>query len=396
MKLSFLNSRYVRIGLALSLVSTFVVTFVPNIFSHENIDGVVNANIVTMTTPIEGDLNYQVMPIKGTTVFKDQTIAVVDNVRIDRSYYFGIKSQLTSNLQKVIALQARHQELAQLKETIASRAELHKSFYLTKLKKQLEIQKHDIAAVNATMEFYKSESSRLSKISHVLSTTQVAQSQANYIKAQNELNSLTAAQQLTEILLNSAVQGVFLGEGFNDVPYSNQKIDDIKIIQSEITSLVDELQQHNLAMAQQVDEEQTRLNKNQQYTVISPVNGIVWRVIKQPNAPLVINSEIIQLLDCDSVFLDVVVSERYYSSLIPGTTVSYRLYGDDDSKTGVIDSVQGSGIIDHDTTQSATLDVDGEKEFRINIKINQKDIDKTSNNYCQVGRRVIVKFPRIL
>ena len=149
-------------------------------------------------------------------------------------------------------------------------------------------------------------------------------------------------------------------------------------------------------MAQQVDEEQTRLNKNQQYTVISPVNGIVWRVIKQPNAPLVINSEIIQLLDCDSVFLDVVVSERYYSSLIPGTTVSYRLYGDDDSKTGVIDSVQGSGIIDHDTTQSATLDVDGEKEFRINIKINQKDIDKTSNNYCQVGRRVIVKFPRIL
>ena len=227
MKLSFLNSRYVRIGLALSLVSTFVVTFVPNIFSHENIDGVVNANIVTMTTPIEGDLNYQVMPIKGTTVFKDQTIAVVDNVRIDRSYYFGIKSQLTSNLQKVIALQARHQELAQLKETIASRAELHKSFYLTKLKKQLEIQKHDIAAVNATMEFYKSESSRLSKISHVLSTTQVAQSQANYIKAQNELNSLTAAQQLTEILLNSAVQGVFLGEGFNDVPYSNQKIDDI-------------------------------------------------------------------------------------------------------------------------------------------------------------------------
>jgi hypothetical protein len=108
----------------------------------------------------------------------------------------------------------------------------------------------------------------------------------------------------------------------------------------------------------------------------------------------VINSELIVILDCSSVFLDIAVSESQFSNIGAGDKIQYRLIGDTGYKIGEVMALRGSGTQLGDQNLAATLNKDPRKEFRVWVKAKPSDLGLCPDNFYQVGRRLEVKIPR--
>lgn len=395
--LNIFNKRIIRAAFGLIAFFVFVVTFVPYLFSYENIDGIINARTITITTPIEGIFTFKIdNPKIGTAVIKDQLLATVNNPRIDKSYYYGLITDRESLNQKIISFKHRVELLAALESSLLDRSTLYQTYTIQKLAAEHAGYIEDLKSINAEVAFYELELARHKDLekSKSIAKNRLDETISLYEKTKAKAESLQFLINLTAVKLAAAKDNTFLGDGHNDVPYSTQRQDEVKIIKSEIIAIIEENDKRVLDITLQIEEESQRLALMTKFVATSPFNGIVWRLPVVDNSTVVINSELIQIMNCDSLYLDVTATERNYDNIYPGLEVKYRLYGDSQFFIGYVDSIRGSGIISKDKNIAATIDSDGKREFSITVKINPDDINPVAENYCQVGRRVIVKFPQ--
>lgn len=395
--ITILNTRPVRLLFGLIALFVFSVTFIPYIFSYENTDGIINARTITLTSPIEGKFSFEIdKPVIGTPVSENQLIATVTNTRLDRSYYYGLLTDRESLTQKVISFKNRVEILSALDLDLYNRTRLYQKYTIQKLEAERASYIKDLDSVNAEVSFYETELKRHHELykSKSIPKTKLDETKATYDKLQAKVESLQFLSDLASVKIAAAQDNTFLGDGHNDVPYSQQRYDEIKIITSELIATIEENDKRISDIDFQLKEEQRRLDLAAKFDVISPFNGIIWRLPILENSTVVINSELIQLMNCDELYLDITATERNYDNVYPGMEIKYRLHGDSQFFIGHVESVRGSGILNKDRNVAATIDPDGKREFSVTIRISKDDIKPTAKNYCQVGRRVIVKFPQ--
>ena len=94
--------------------------------------------------------------------------------------------------------------------------------------------------------------------------------------AERQLEAAQSDIEVAQIELASARRGVFLGEGYNDAPYSEQRISELTVQRRLLAAQLGEQQARLAAIERRVDDERRRVAELRSATLRANVRGRVW------------------------------------------------------------------------------------------------------------------------
>jgi multidrug resistance efflux pump len=158
--------------------------------------------------------------------------------------------------------------------------------------------------------------------------------------------ALEHAQERVEVLENTlaaAKSGVFLGDGYNDSPNSEQHYFQLGVeIQNRIAALR-QAKDMQKALKKRLARERLRVEKLQSGELRAPVTGVYWEVIAANQVNVQRGDPVLRLVDCSSTMVSLSVSEMVYNSLKLGGEASFRFMNESRVFKGTITRLAGSG-----------------------------------------------------
>ncbi len=390
------NRKGTRIAVGLIMLMVLFFAVMPSLYIFNSVDGVVNGKIAVMKSPIEGVIHYPKKTAYGSYFKKGELIATVTNGRVNYSSLHELMTEKKTLEGRISSLEKRIATYSELSESLRKNLQNYQEFSRKQLEAKVKQDKQMLSEelvenkrAKAVFESDKvlDEHNAVAKRERDKNEAAYHESNERLIRYQNRIEELSNS-------LDAVNAGVFLGDGNNDSPYSKQRMDQLVIEISIAETALNEAKSRIVGIDEQIKTEQDRIEKAQKFELYAPFDTIVWRMPSVEGATVVIDSEIVILLDCGSIFLDVTVSESQFANLKPGDKIRYHLAGETKIYTGTVTALRGSGSVQGDFNMAASVNKDPRKEFRIWIDADPSDLDLSPETFFQVGRRVHAKIPR--
>lgn len=391
-KLPSLKTSKRALGIGIVLIAAVVM--IPEVASFQSTNAIVNTHYVTIKSPIEGALDgFDKMP--GQPIAQGEELLRISNTRFKESAVNEMEVEQKTLTERSLGLQQHHANLLDLQKDLKNRVLVHRSHEFRRIEDQL---------VQAQSEQKAHES--LIREQQLIAKRNALLVKENFISpAQNEIAQYALEVTLSRLdifkarirLLETEKQAVksfvYLGEGRNDVPYTQQRLDDVRLQITEVSARLRENERRSADVQQQIYQERESMARAREVRVPAPSNGVLWRKFGGNGTEVVIGTDLAHVITCDHLFLDVAVPESSIESFQIGKPVQYRLMGSTHWLKGHIHAATGSGNSLQDTTLVAQLDRE-KKDARIFVKIHAADLGNAQENACFVGRKVDVKVPR--
>lgn len=161
--------------------------------------------------------------------------------------------------------------------------------------------------------------------------------------AELELEDARQRAIIADIALESARQGVFLGDGYNDAPYSEQQSAELSLRLSLLRAELAAEAARAAALDERIGGERLRVNRLTSAELASNVEGRVWEVLAGSGETVERGQDILKLIDCEATIVTLSVSEGVYNRLKVGDSAVFRTGGDGRTFAGTITRLAGSG-----------------------------------------------------
>ncbi|OOY25028.1 HlyD family secretion protein [Thioclava sediminum] len=340
-------------------------------------DAVVNAPVVTVRSSTAGKLSMPKRPL-GAHVDKGERLATVDDILSDTTQLEDLRMELANaeaNVARIKSdLAAKHTQ----RDAYAARSKLYRT--------------HRIAEIETKLKFARARLDRLQPDAQSTETsaTKVAQT-APAAPAEN--GPVTQAREdvaLLENALDAAKSGVYLGDGYNDAPSSEQRG---ALLDEEIAALEADLTEAE-ARVKTLDarrsKEQTRVNTLSSSQVTSPANGIYWETLQADGVTVQRGDPIMSLVDCDVSLVTASVSEGVYNTLKVGDSATFKLASRDKIYDATIARLAGSGAAR--VYQTLAIAPSQKHLERYDVTLLVPDLKSDPDLDCPVGRTGRVFF----
>lgn len=380
------------LGLGILLIAILVI--VPAMANFQSINAIVNTRYVAIKSPIDGSLEG-FTKIPGQAVDEAEELLKINNTRLRESAVNEMEVEQKTLTERSLGLQQHLNNLKELQKELQNRVSVHRSHELLRLEEQLSQAKSEKKAQESLIreQAVLNERNKLLLKDNFISAAQLEASQYALEVNQSRLEVFQARIKLLETERQAVHNFVYLGEGRNDVPYTQQRLDDIRLQITDVTARLRENGQRSSDVRLQISKERDKMALSQTASIRSPSSGVLWRKYGNNGTEVVTGAELAHVIHCENLFLDVAVPESSLASFEIGKTVQYRLIGSTKWLTGTIDAATGSGNNLQDVTLAAQLNRD-KKDARIFVKIQASDLDHPQQNLCYVGRQVDVKVQR--
>ena len=208
-----------------------------------------------------------------------------------------------------------------------------------------------------------------------------------------EVNNLTV--ELLQHRLDAVRQGIFVaGDGQNDVPYSRQRQDEVIVRINDLNTRIAENRTRASQSEQQMAEEERRVRSLESATILSPFEGVIWSRNIVGGSNVILNNEMMRVLDCREMFVDILVPEVDYDEIYPGRETEVRLFGRAEIFKGQVQSVKGSSALVEKDLLAANEPETDERNARIRIRLAPSALNVDFGNFCQVGRTAQVRISK--
>jgi multidrug resistance efflux pump len=390
-----IRSRRVRVALALSLIALSAWAFVPYLTYRVAPSAFVNAELLRVSAPIAGRL-AQDLPHKGDFVDKPVTVSLITSLSPDRRHLL--------DLDRDLAVAQEHASLAhkQLEETAAADNELEKRVvsYRDGMLKKLsdEIAEAEAETNGCLAEAHQRQDvgSRMEKLVQTGGTSQIrsAEAQAMQEATSTRCEMAKARWRRLQGEMASAQHGVFLRDGANDVPYSQQQRDRLLLRRQELEVAVLEGGARSKQLAAEIAEERERLDHLDHADLALPGAHVVWSVSASPGSAVTEGQTLLDLADCTHRFVAVELPERDFERVKPGEPAYIRLIGSDDWTQGEIKRVRGSAARGDDRLLAAQVPSPDAGSITVEVGLPPDGAMADRKNFCNIGRLAEVRFQR--
>ncbi len=382
-----------RVLVGLALLACAVLAVLPALTGYTSLDGTVNARFAVLSAPIEGMI-LRTAPKAGTALSAGSHLVTIRNERVNRSAAASLAAELETVRKRIAASDMQRQQLGRLRNELADRLREYQTATLAGLEQEIATIRQRIAINEAQQVAANSELQRRQTLgaTGVVAGSQVEQARA--AQAVSEGEGRVARTQLARLQnqLDGIRQGVYVGDGRNDVPYSRQRMDEVTIQLAEIDVRLKENEAREEQLEKQLAEEQDRIKRLEGAVIEMPFAGVVWRNSVVGGTHVVAGQEIIRILDCRDLFVDILVSEADYDEIAPGRIAEIRLYGSGDALEGQVVSARGNAAVVEEPTLAAMPPQSRGKNARIRVSLVGSNLERDFENFCQVGRSVQVRF----
>ena len=380
------------LGLGVLLIAFVVI--VPAMANFQSVNAIVNTHYVVVKSPIEGTLDgFSIMP--GQPIEQGAELVRINNTRFKESAVNEMAVEQKTLAERSLGLQQHLKNLQQLQKELQNRVSVHRNHEFLRLEEQLAQAKAEKKAQESLIREQQLLAQRNALLLKENFISQAQSEAAHYALevTQSRLDIFQARIRLLETEKQAIQRFVYLGEGRNDVPYTQQRLDDVRLQITEVAARLRENEQRSADIQWQISKERDNMAVSREVLLQSPSKGVLWRKFGSNGTEVLIGTDLAHVITCENLFLDVAVPESSLESFQIGQPVQYRLIGTTQWLTGHIQAVTGSGNNLQDVTLVAQLQRE-KKDARIFVKIESSDLNKPQENLCYAGRKVDVKVPR--
>lgn len=373
-----------------------------------SIQAFINGEITYVRAPIPGKLSLNTKLQLGYPLAASEVIGTVngdvENPRV---------SQLKITQQELrTRLQINQQQLDGLNQRLANRARLLQRFsqadrnqqrlVVDYSKAQVKQFQDELNRAKAAEEIAQADAKRYSALL-AEGAVDTATAQRRMADAKQASAAVKAAQsQLEQAQFNvqAASAGLQL-DGPRTFSYPEIRMIEI---QTEIT----DLEQQAADMRRQVQSTQAELAKvNQELQtqktvpVRVPEKGVVWSIDAQPGENVAANAPIMQLLNCNNVWVEAFVNESDANALSIGQPVEVQLMGTNTTWSGHIQTIRaGTGRVTVGQHIAEPPPEVARRQLPVRVVAARVKVDwpdaPSSEQFCRAGRSVEVRFPKKL
>lgn len=195
-----------------------------------------------------------------------------------------------------------------------------------------------------------------------------------------------------ETELSAAREGVFLGDGYNDAPWSEQRAEELRSLVRDRRAAQTEAASRLQAVERRIAAAQVAVSRLTGAPLSSTVSGQVWEVRADDGEHVERGQDVMVLLDCGSLVVTLSVTESVYNRLSLGDEARFRLAGDGRDFAATVTRLGGSGALTF--YQNLAVAPSAEHLERFDVTLLVPELGATPDLSCPVGRTGRAFFER--
>ena len=287
-------------------------------------------------------------------------------------------------------------EIAAADNELSKRLEAHQNGMVKRLSHEIDEAEAERTGCLLEVRQRREVGSRMEQLAKLGIASQIRSAEALAIQeaASTKCEMADARLQRLRAELSSAKHGVFLRDGINDVPYSQQQRDRLFLRRQELET--ENLQETSRAsqLGTEIAEERSRVERLGHSDVILPANHVVWSSAASAASAVTEGQAVLDLANCQRRFISVELPEREFEQIKPGDPAAIRLIGSDEWKQGQVRQVRGSAARGDDRLLAAQLPDPTRGNVVVEIGLPDDAAPADRNNFCDIGRLAEVRFAR--
>ena len=390
-----LRSRFVRVGLASILFGASAWAFAPYLKYRIAPSAFINAELMRVTAPIAGRLT-QDLPRKGEFVAHLKKVTLIDSMTPDRRHLLDIEQQYATAKENAELARKQLDEIAAINAELDNRISAYRDGMVSRLSREVDEADAEKKGCLAEVRQRIDVGARMQALVETGTASQIRTAEALAIQEATSTRCRMAEARLQrlEVELRAAQDGVYLTDGANDVPYSQQQRDHLILRRQDLQTL---LLQQTRRIAQLVDEmteEQNRLARVDHYDLTLPPSHVVWSVTASPGSAVIEGQTLLDLADCGRRFVAVELPERDFEQIKAGDRTAVRLIGSNDWTEGRVVQVRGSAARADDRLLAAQVPTPNAGNITVEVSLEPGVTPVDSKGFCDIGRMAEVRFER--
>lgn len=336
--------RSVKIVSGLVVIFLALLVIVKEQTAGVSADAFINARLTTIRAPIAGSVEVVPRPLGARVNIGDNLGTIVDP--------FVDNVRLADLLQQRQTVEAERDQLMRTAaalnrsiETLGLRAAKYRQERIEQLKAQSEAAAVSVKVAEARLRYARLSLERSDRLSDQGIRTGEALEEARSLAEVADLEVADAHEttEIARINLSAAEQGIFLGDGYNDAPYSEQRISELEVSRDQVQASAAAQSAVLQALETRISAEQVRVNRLASASLEANVSGVIWDYLTVSGETVQRGQDLVSLVDCQSTIVSLSVTERVYNQVSIGSSAQFRLNGSDRLLAGVVTRVAGSG-----------------------------------------------------
>ena len=390
-----IRSRLARLTLSLALIALSVWAFLPYLTSRVATSAFVNAELRRITAPIAGTLSGD-LPRKGEFIDQAETVKLIQARSPDRRLLLDLSRQNAIAKSKSELARAQLTEITTTDAALAERLQTYRVGITNRLQEEINEAAAEKKGCLAESKQRRDIGSRMEELaksgiaSHIRSAEALASQEANTTKCEMAESRL----QRFQVELSSARAGVFIRDGVNDVPYSQQQRDRLMLRRQELEFQILDESSRSSELQAQIAEERSRVESMDHYDLALPTDHVVWSMAASPGSSVTEGQTVLDLADCARRFVVVELPGRDFEQIKGGDPVAIRLIGSSEWRQGSIRQVRGSAARADDRLLAAQIPNANPDNITIEVGIPQDGPATSHSGLCDIGRLAEVRFQR--
>lgn len=354
-------------------------------FAGTSADATVNARLYVVRAPIEGKVTLAVKSI-GARINAGELIGDIVDERFDTTRLLNLEHERDEQKIAFNRIPAQKAALSPSQAVFAAQSTDYQSGRVQQIGARIAEAKAAQDAAAARLRVADSTYMRANELRDrgVQTVANFDQARATLDVALHDLESSKQRGSYFETELNSARAGVFIGDSYNDVPFSMQRIRELDLRLAELSVDEQQIEARLANYEQQIDAERVRVNGLTSTTLNARVPAMTWDFLVDDGEYARRGQDLVKLVDCTSLVVTASVSESLYDSLASGAPVQFRLFGDDRIFNGTITRLGGSGA----SQLYANLAVGPSPQHlqRFDVTVVVPDLGRQPDLACAIGR----------
>jgi multidrug resistance efflux pump len=326
--------RYVRLFLGALVIGVTVWIIIGEQMSGASADAFVNARLTTVRAPVAGLLTVPERQF-GSPVEAGEEIGSVADPLVDTIRLNDLLMEKAFGEAELAAATARLVTAAAQIEPLSDRLTAYRTARLAEIGARLARARDRLATLEAGSET-ETEVTNLAGGAEIGEGSDPRLPNLALAYAQERVAAL-------EIMLEAAKDGVFLGDGYNDAPYSEQRRNEVAALREGLTAQQELAAARLAAIDARIAQERVRTSSLARAALVAPSSGLVWEVLAADGEIVQRGQDVMRVVDCGSVVVSLSVTESVYNDLKIGDEAVFRLTGDGRSFPATVLRLAGSG-----------------------------------------------------
>lgn len=376
-------------GLVLIFIALFVI--IKEQTAGVSADAFVNARLTTTRAPIAGTFELVSRPL-GARIDRGDTIGTIVDPLVDNVRLADLNQQRLATKAELDRLNATAEGLTSSIEALQTRAENYQRERIEQLKSQIDGAQASAKAAEARLRYARLSLDRSNRLSDQGVRTGEALEQSRSLAEVAELDLANAQETVRSARINlaAAERGIFLGDGYNDAPYSEQRISELEVQRDQLQASAAAQASVLEALDARIRAEQLRVNRLSSASLQANVSGLIWDYLAVSGEAVQRGQDLVTLVDCQSTIVTLSVTERVYNGITLGSSAQFRMNGSDQLLSGVVTRVAGSGA---STVYENLAIAPSERHLeRFDVTLDVPALRQEPELFCLIGRTGRVFF----